>query len=136
MPYIREDQADIHVTVNGVTYGGSWRTFDGGDLSAATEKARPGGAVEVDVGGPASRSDITCTIELTDTVVGWHKALEHLVGEGAAKVGLTFVTGVARIPTGDTQTYIGTLKQASLPNMGGTGVGMYTIVVGANERAA
>jgi hypothetical protein len=92
---------------------------------------------EVDAGGPASRSDITCTIELTDVVVGWHKTLENLAGEGRAKIGLTFITGVARTPTGESQTYIGTLKQASLPNFGGgAGVGMYTIVVAANERAA
>jgi hypothetical protein len=60
--YIREDQADIRVSVdfgNGqlVPVFGSWATYEDGALEADDQKTRPGGmGRQVSIGGPASRT--------------------------------------------------------------------------------
>jgi hypothetical protein len=136
--YIREDQAAITVTVDGIAYGESWASVEGGNLEADDSKTRPGGmGKEVSVGGPASREDITVQTQLSDVVLGWHKTLENKIGTGRVKVGVTFL-GADRLPTGASQTMTGVLKSVALPDMAADGneVGMYQLVVSADELAA
>jgi hypothetical protein len=137
VPYIREDQADIRVSVNGVPYGDTWNTYEGGDLEADDAKGRAGGmGKQVSAGGPAARSDVTVGIELTDIVAGWHPALEAAVGGGKARVSLHFL-GPDRLPNGQTHTVTGTLKAANLPTMGdGSDIANYQLVVSCDEQAA
>jgi hypothetical protein len=91
---------------------------------------------EVSIGGPASRDDVTCTIQMTDVVIGWHKSLEAMVGWGRVKVSYRFLrnknTGYST-----THTILGTLKSAFLPDMdaGGAEQSFYTIVVSCDEIA-
>lgn len=139
MPYIREDQADIRVTVDGVPFGDSWFSVEGGNLEADDSKTRPGGmGSEVSLGGPASRDDVTVETQLTDISMGWHKTLEQKVIEGApVKVGYTFLNRFKQ-PVGESHTVVGTLKSARLPNMdtGSSDPSMYQIVISCDEQAA
>lgn len=138
MPYIREDQALIQVSVNGVPFGDSWATAEGGGLEADSSKTRPGGmGKEVSVGGPASREDLTVTIQFTDIVAGWHSILENNVGVGRVKVAVTWLSP-QRLPTGPSHTRVGSLKSVAQPDAdsGGNEQGFYTLVVDCDEQAA
>lgn len=137
MPYIREDQADIRVTLNGTPFGDSWKEAEGGNLEADSSKARPGGmGREVSAGGPASRDDLTVRINFTDIVALWHPSFENMVGEGVVGVTLIWL-GPNRVPLGSSTRKRGTLKAANLPDMGGgSDVGLYEIVVDCDELAA
>jgi hypothetical protein len=145
MTYIRQDQADIDVSIGPdgaslVPYGDAWATVEGGNLASNDSKTRPGAmGREVSLGGPASRDDVTCTIQLDDVVLGWHKTLESMVGWGRVKVSYRFLRpnpGATGFPT--THTIVGTLKSAFLPNMdaGGNDQAFYSIVVSCDEVAA
>jgi len=135
--YIREDQADIRVQVNGVAYGESWATASGGNLEADDSKTRPGGmGREVTIGGPASRDDLEVEIQLDDVVLGWHRALENVLGVGEAKIAITFLAP-DRTPTGQTMTMVGVLKAVTLPDMASDSgdVGMYKLAMSCHELA-
>ena len=75
--YIEEWQADITVHVDGKRVFDKWATASGGVLTATDEKTRPGGmGDEVSCGGPATRSELTCTVQMTDLVAAKHKRNE------------------------------------------------------------
>ena len=141
MGYIRQDQADIRVTVDGVAYGdgNSWVTIAGGKVTAPGAKTRPGGmGREVELGGPATRSNATVTIQNSDIMAGQHPTLQSKIGRGAVHVALTFLDNYGN-SRGVGETVKGILLGAEFPDMNGeaTGaVGMYTITVGADELAA
>ena len=138
MPYFREDMADIRVSVEGAPLGDAWATADGGGLEADASKTRPGGmGREVSIGGPASRDDLTVTIQFTDVVATWHAWLESLVGNGRMKVSVTWLNG-QRIPTGPSYTRVGTVKSCAQPDAdaGGSEQGYYTLVMDCDEQAA
>jgi hypothetical protein len=135
--YIREDNADIRVSLAGVAYGDSWKEVEGGNLTADDVKTRPGGmGYEVSAGGPASREDLTVRTQFTDVVATWVPIHEALVGNGVGIVGVTWL-GPDKIPTGMTRTRKGTLKAVNPPDMGGgNDVGLYELVFSMNELAA
>jgi hypothetical protein len=137
--YIREDQADIRVSIDGVPYGDSWYSYEGAILTKDVSKTRPGGmGSEVAVGGQATREDVTCTIQFTDVVAGWHKRLESLVSRDTrAKVALNWL-GPDKMPIGVTDTVVGVLASAQKPNVTSESgeVSFYTIVVSLDEQAA
>jgi hypothetical protein len=98
MPFIREDMADISVSIMNaagtyVPYGDSWFSVEGGNLEADDAHTRAGGmGNDVSLGGPAARDDVTVAVQLSDVVIGWHKTLEQRVIESApAKVSYTFL---------------------------------------------
>lgn len=137
MAYIREDQADIRVSLNDVPYGDSWKECEGGNLEADAAKARPGGmGREVSVGGPASRDDLTVRTNMSDVVATWHPAFEAGIGWMPVRVTLAWLNP-DRTLTGMTTTRRGTLKAANLPDMGGGAeIAMYEVVVDCDELAA
>lgn len=137
MTWIREDQADIRVSLDGVPYGDSWKEAEGGNLEADSQKARPGGmGRESSAGGPSSRGDLTVRIPFTDVVATWHPTFENGVGWIPVRVTLAWLNP-DRTPTGTTSTRRGTLKAANLPDMGGgAAVSSYEIVVDCDELAA
>lgn len=137
MTLIREDQADISVTVNGTVYGRSWNEVEGGNLEADDAKARAGGmGREYSAGGPASRDDLTVRINMDDQVALWHPVFENLCGWGRVKVALHWL-GPDRVPLGSSTTRVGVLKAPNLPDMGGgSDVGLYELVVSCDELAA
>ena len=137
--YIREDQADIRITIDGVPYFDSWATYSGGDLTATDAKTRPGAmGKEVSCGGPPTRSDITCTVQWSDVVLASFNDLEATVGKGAAKVSVNWLdkNGVA-IP-GALFAKTGTVKSVSDAKYdhNGNAIGMLTLVVSADEAPA
>lgn len=137
MTYIREDQAFISVSVEGVPYGGSWTEAEGGNLEADDAKTRPGGmGREVSAGGPASRDDLTVRIQMSDIVATWHPHFENVCGWGRVKVGVSWL-GPNRVPYGTGITRVGVVKATNLPDMGGgSDVGLYELVVSCDEQAA
>lgn len=137
MAYIREDEADIRVSLEGTPYGDSWKEIEGGNLEADDAKVRPGGmGREVSAGGPASRDDLTVRLPMSDVVALWHPTFENLVGQGTVGVTLAWLNP-NRTPTGATTRRRGTLKAANLPDMGGgADPALYEIVVSCDELAA
>jgi len=136
--YIREDQADIRVTLDGIAMFGSWKSIEGGDLETDDAKTRPGGMGRmVSLGGPVDRNDLTATIQFSDVVSLKHKAFEAACGNGRVKVAVTWL-GPDRAPTGTSFSRVGTLKGCSVPDADSesSDPGMYTIVVACDELAA
>lgn len=136
--YYREDQAQITLSLGNplVAVGGTWKTWSGGNLSAETAKTRPGGmGNEVDIGGPASREDVTLTTQLTDAMVGEVSGLEDGIGKVRAKAAIAFLNANGDA-TGDTFAVQGTLKDVQIPDLGdGSEAAMLTVVIGADELA-
>lgn len=142
--YLREDMAEIHVSVANeqgvyVPYFDSWFSADGANLAADSSKTRAGGmGSEVSLGGPSSRDDVTCTIQLSDVVLGKHKELERRVQQDApAKVSYRFLDRLKN-PVGETFSVTGTLKSAFLPkaDTGSSDPGFYTVILDCDEDAA
>lgn len=144
--YIREDQADIRLTVydsNGnqiaIGDGNSWATYAGAELEAAGAKTRPGGmGYEIELGGPASRSDCTIEIQNSDTMVGQHNFLESRVSRSArAYIVVNYLDDEGHTIPGKSFKISGRLKKAALPgqNYNSATVGMYSVILGANEQA-
>jgi hypothetical protein len=135
--YIREDMADIRVSLNGVPYGDSWKETEGGNLESDDAKARPGAmGREVSAGGPASRGDLTVRTNLTDITATWLPAFENECGNGDVLVTVSWL-GRGRSPLGTGFSRKGTLKSVNTPDMGGgSDVGMFEIVVSCDELAA
>jgi len=144
--YIREDQADIRLTVydkNGAPVsigdGNSWATYAGAELEAAGAKTRPGGmGYEIELGGPASRSDCTVEIQNSDTMIALHSFLESRVSRSArAYIVVTYLDDEGNTIPGAQFKINGRIKKAALPgqNYNSPTVGMYAVIVGANEQA-
>lgn len=141
--YLREDEAHVSLHVNGVAFGdgNSWATWSGGKKSAAGSKTRPGGMAksgEKAQGGPATRADLTLTIQNSPTMFGQHAKLESLVGKGKCLVTVQYLDEDGNTISGASFPITGKLKEASLPdyNFEGNAVGMYTVVVDCDEVAA
>jgi hypothetical protein len=138
--YIRDDQADIRVTVNGASYGdgNSWATYEGAVLEAAGAKTRAGGmGKEYAIGGFASRGDTTITIQNSDSMVGQHKALEKLIGRGDVVITVTWLDDYGNVRPSEHFSVTGKLKSAGLPgqNFDSASAGMYTIVMDSDQEA-
>lgn len=139
MAFIREDMADIRVTVDGTPYGGSWHSVEGASLEADDAKVRAGGmGSEFSLGGPVSRDDATVSIPLDDVVLGWHPTLEVLVGEDAPVTVTYQFLNRKKEKVGKPFSITGTLKSAKLPDMAADSgdAAMYEIIVSCDEIAA
>lgn len=147
--YIREDQALITVTIDGTQVFDKWATYSGGELVAASQKTRPGGmGSQVSVGGPASRSDITCTIQATDIRIPFYKSqIEDKVGWAQVSCNIQYLDtqgNALQVPNGNPKggktnmTRTGTLKHAQTPNgdANAEAVGFITIMIDCNEEAS
>lgn len=137
MPYIREDQALIQVSIDNVPIGDAWATVEGGDLEADGSKTRPGGmGKKVALGGPADRNDLTVTTQFTDAIAVLHPGLEAKVGIGRAKVAVSWLNA-DRTPNGSGLTRVGVLNSAKAPDSDSDSgdAGMYEIVVLCDQDA-
>jgi hypothetical protein len=137
--YVEEWQADIAVSVDGTPIFDRWATASGGVLTSSDSKTRAGGmGDEQSCGGPASRSDLTCTIQLTDIVAAQHRANEQLINHDA-QVSITWLDLMTKAPIpGSTFTRLGKVKEFSEPNgdHSSNAVGMYTFIMSCHEAAA
>jgi hypothetical protein len=77
---IREDQADIRVTIDGKSYGDSWNRRRAATSTPTPRRPVPAAWARRSVGGPASRGDLTVGINMSDIVATWHPELESKVG--------------------------------------------------------
>lgn len=146
MAYIREDEADIRLQVqdvNGnwqtVDDGNSWYDYEGADLKAAGSKTRAGGmGKERELGGPATRSDCTLTIQHSPTMFGWHSFLESRCGRGNIRVILTYLDAEGNVIPGAQFQATGIILGAALPGQktNSPAVGMYKVILGLDEDAA
>lgn len=145
--YVREDQANITVTVKDKTgkvvkiksENDSWATYSGAKLSAAGSKTRPGGmGKQKALGGPATRSDATLTVQQDDAMIAIHSFLESRVGKGDCVVTLTYLDGEGDVRAGEVFQGTGKLKEASLgdQNHDSPNTSMYTLVIDMDEQAA
>lgn len=140
MAEIRDDEADIRLSVNDKPYFGSWASYDGGDLTSTSNKTRRGGmGRQKAIGGPSERSDITLTIQFDDVVAGYHNELEGLTGNGDAVVSVQFLNADRSPIPGAHFTRTGKVGGTNLPkpDANGTGTqGFYTVIIHADELAA
>jgi hypothetical protein len=114
--YTREDQIDIRVTLDGAPYGGSWDSISGGDKDSNTVKIRVKGK-EIDIGGPATRADLTVGIQLSDQTAAWIRTFDSRCGKGALKVSASLLDGDLNVIWGPF-TRTGTVKGTTgIPDM-------------------
>jgi hypothetical protein len=137
--YLHEANVDVRVTLDGVPYGASWDSAQGGNLEGNNVKYRPGSmGDELSFGGPASRSDLTVAIQMSDIVASWIPVFESRAGSGVVTVVVTFLDA-EKLPLSSI-TRKGTLKNVQPPDMDGSnsspGRAIFQIVVDCNERAA
>jgi hypothetical protein len=137
--YTREDQVDIRVTLDGVAYGNSWDSIAGGDKDSNTVKIRVNGK-EIDIGGPATRGDLTVGIQLSDQVAAWIRTFDTRCGKGALKVSASLLDADLNVIWGPF-TRTGTVKGTTgIPDMdkanSSPGPAKFQFVMSCNEDAA
>ena len=138
---IREDQAEVTITLDGVQIpaGEVWATLSGGELTAADAKSRAGGmGKQKSYGGPGVRSDLTATIQFSDTIAALHKAWEQRVGKGTIEVTVLWLDTDAAALAGTDFKRTGTLKGLTEPNPTNSdspAVGMYSLVTSCDEES-
>lgn len=137
--YVEEWQADISVSIDGAPIFDRWATASGGVLTTNDAKTRAGGmGDEVACGGPGTRSDLTCTIQLSDIVAAAHKANENLLNHDA-QVTITWLDLMTKQPIpSSTFTRTGKAKEFSEPNGDhqSNAIGMYTFIMSCHEKAS
>lgn len=118
MPFLRSDEAEIHVGVNGVDLPSYvWQSLDGGDLQAQTLNTRPGGLmIAVALGGHSSRSDATVKrlygTELHNEIVN----LENATGQARMWISYTPLDADGN-HNGKKVTMVGSLKEVQHPTL-------------------
>ena len=139
--YIKQEQAAIKLKVDGVSYGdgNSWFSLTGGALASAGSKTRPGAmGKEIELGGLATRADVTIEIQNSDIMVGQHRALEGRIGKGNAIISVQYLDDEGKAIPNATWSLKGKLKDAHLPetHTDQAAVGMYQVIVACDEVAA
>lgn len=137
--YTREDQVDIRVTLDGVPYGASWDSISGGATDANTVKIRVGGK-EIDIGGPATRGDLTVGIQLSDIVAAWIRTFDSRSGRGVLKVSASLLDADLNVIWGP-YTRTGRVKGTTgIPDMdkanSSPGAAKFSFVMSCNEDLA
>ena len=113
--YTREDQIDIRVSLDGVPYGNSWDSIAGGGLTANKVMIRVGGK-EINIGGPASRDDVTVGIQMSDLVAPWRAMFDRRVGAGTLKVSWSLLDADLNTIDGP-HAYVGILNACTPTDM-------------------
>jgi len=137
--YIEEWQANIYVKVDGKKVGEKWATAAGGALTTQDAKTRAGGmGAEVSCGGPGTRSDLTCTTQITDIIAANHKKHENMINH-PCEVQITWLDLITKKPIPkSTFTRVGRVKEFSEPGANHTSnaLGMYQFIMSCHETAA
>jgi hypothetical protein len=141
--YIREDQAEIRIALDGVPLGGLsdvWATLSDGVKTATDAKTRPGGmGKEVSCGGPATRANLTATIQFDEILATNHTIYEARSGKGACEVNVVWLDTEDIALAGSGFKRKGKLLSVAEPNIVNTdspAVGMYTLIMGCDEESA
>jgi hypothetical protein len=117
--YITSNEAQISVSLTGVTFPSyikTWKSFQGGDLTAATGQLQPGaGVAAVATPGPITRSNVVVTIPYTTDLHALRPTIEAAVNS-AMTAGYVPVDADGN-PNSDAQVSLnGLLKEPMFPN--------------------
>lgn len=140
--YYREDTCRISVQLGSNDFGlpGLWATAEGGDLEADSQKTRAGGmGKQKSVGGPASRTDMTATIQLSDVSAGVVDEFEAATGKGRMNVKVEWLDPEATLATvmPDPVHRQGSVKSVATPSVdiNGSAVTFLSVVMDCDEAA-
>jgi hypothetical protein len=138
--YIREDSCSITVLLagNDLKLAGLWATAEGGDLEADSQKTRPGGlANQESAGGPASRNDMTATIQLSELTVGVVDKFEDACGKRRMDIKVEFRDPESTAVLDDIHR-TGTVKSVATPDMdvNGSAISFLSVVMDCDEKRA
>lgn len=136
---LREDQFIIHCNVTGVNLPSvySWAELQGGEVEGEDVKTRPGGMLpQVNLGGPATRTDVTVSRQYSAQLHPFIIALENVAGKAACQVSYTPLDTNGS-PNGGTVTMTGILKNVIKPvaNANASNAAMLQLVIGVNQEA-
>jgi hypothetical protein len=119
VPNLREDQAVIHVSVDGVNppfVPSGWSSFSGGDVEAQNVKLWPGGMLpQQDLGGPPTRSDATVQRPYSDALHPYLVQFENVAGRAGMQI-IYQPKDANGNPIGGVYTIKGKLKTVTRPN--------------------
>ena len=117
MPFIRSDQAVIHVKVAGVTLDTEpWSSLEGGDNTPEMVQAYPGGMKPlVSLGGFPKPTPLTVTRPWEEALIKPYKQLYKNAGQAEAEVSYQALNAEKK-PYGEVVTYTGTLGTVTRPN--------------------
>lgn len=116
MPYLRSDQAEIHVEVTGVALDKeSWDMMEGGDPVAEETVVFPGGMnPQVALGGLPKWSPVTVERTWSESLGADYKTLANAAGSAPCTVSYIMLNA-NKIPTGQVYTYTGVLASCERP---------------------
>jgi hypothetical protein len=138
MPYLRADQAEIHVGVNGINFPATrWQALDGGDVQAKSLNTRPGGIMPaVSLGGPTSRTDATVKRLYGTHVHAYVVALENVCGQARMWISYTPLDADGNT-NGAKITMVGSLKQVNHPSLdaNSSSAGVLSLVMDCDVEA-
>jgi hypothetical protein len=132
MPFLRQDQAEIHAGVNDVPLPAFvWQSLSGGDVQSNTLNVRPGGFLSTySLGGPVKRNDATVKRLYGSSIHENITALENACGTSRMWISYTPLDADGN-PNGTTVTLVGTLKQVQRPTFDAetSGVAVLTLIM-------
>lgn len=134
---LREDQAVIHASVNGVNPPFStagWSALEWGDVEANNVKVFPGGMLQQqDLGGVQTRADATVTRPFSDTLHPYLSQWENVVGTATMRITYTPKDANGN-PNGAPVTITGRLKKVTRPkyDANGNAAAMLGLVMSCN----
>jgi hypothetical protein len=136
---IREDQAIIQCQVTGINLPAvySWASYEGGDVEAEDVKTRPGGLLpQVNLGGPAQRTDVTVKRQYSAQLHAFIVQLENVAGRAFCVASYTILDANGN-PNGGTVTVTGILKTVQRPNWeaNASNAAFLGLVIGVNQEA-
>lgn len=136
----REDQFMLQATVTGVALPSvfSWSEMDDGSVEAQDSKVWPGGMLnQQNLGGPATRADVTVMRPYSTALAPYIVQLENVVGRAAMQCSYTPLDANGN-PDGPTMTITGILKKVTPParNANNQSAAYLTLVMGANTPAS
>jgi hypothetical protein len=136
----REDQFLIVAAVAGVNLPQpySWAEMDDGFVEAQDTKTYPGGMInQVNLGGPATRGDITVQTQYSTALAPYMVQLEQACGRAAAYASYRPLDANGN-PDGPVVNMSGILKSVQLTgrNANNTGAAFLKLVIGADTQAS
>jgi|SRR5947209_112366 len=137
--FMREDQFLLQCSVAGVNLPivYSWAEWEGGDVEGEDQKTRPGGMLpQVNLGGPATRTDVTMRRQYSAQLHPFIVALENVAGKASGTLSYTPLDANGN-PNGGTVTITGILKNVVPPpkNANQANPAFLGLVFGVNQEA-
>lgn len=131
---MRQDQFQIHLSINGQDYG-EWDKCTGGESQANEIKYKPGGMQpEISLGGTVSVSDVTVE-RLYDVAIDGANLSKYLAANGRGNAVVSrHALDLNGNPIGTPMVWTGIVKSVKLPDADGenNAAAMVSVVVSPN----